>query len=255
MAWSNELFSPILYLRDLMRGTVRDDRIEKAKSRINDLLDQSIEASAQRNGKDFVISEGKVIDLSKLDVEQLRKDLKETPYKNIAIADLRTFIEEKLHALLEKNVTRLKFSEHYKAIIDNYNAGSLSTEATYEALVKFIEQMSEEEQRGHREGLSEAELELFDLLCEGKQLTLAEEKKVKLAAEELYQALLLQKNNLMVVEWYKDPQPKSRVYDLISSELNRTLPPSYGRELFNAKVNQVFNHILDQARTGIAWGA
>ena len=39
MAWSNELFSPILYLRDLMRGTVRDDRIEKAKSRINDLLD------------------------------------------------------------------------------------------------------------------------------------------------------------------------------------------------------------------------
>lgn len=59
----------------------------------------------------------------------------------------------------------------------------------------------------------------------------------------------------MVVEWYKDPQPKSRVYDLISSELNRTLPPSYGRELFNAKVNQVFNHILDQARTGIAWGA
>ena len=255
MAWSNELFSPILYLRDLMRGTVRDDRIEKAKSRINDLLDQSIEASAQRNGKDFVISEGKVIDLSKLDVEQLRKDLKETPYKNIAIADLRTFIEEKLHALLEKNVTRLKFSEHYKAIIDNYNAGSLSTEATYEALVKFIEQMSEEEQRGHREGLSEAELELFDLLCEGKQLTLAEEKKVKLAAEELYQALLLQKNNLMVVEWYKDPQPKSRVYDLISSELNRTLPPCYGRELFNAKVNQVFNHILDQARTGIAWGA
>ena len=112
-----------------------------------------------------------------------------------------------------------------------------------------------QEQRGHREGLSEAELELFDLLCEGKQLTLAEEKKVKLAAEELYQALLLQKNNLMVVEWYKDPQPKSRVYDLISSELNRTLPPSYGRELFNAKVNQVFNHILDQARTGIAWGA
>lgn len=255
MDWENELYSPIIYLRDMMRGTVRDEKLEKAKDKINELLDQSIVASEQRNGKDFVISQGKVIDLSKLDIDKLKKGLKEAKYKNIAIADLRAFIEAKLEELLSKNVTRLKFSEHYKAIIDNYNAGSLTVEATYEALVKFVEQMSNEDQRGHREGLTDEELELYDLLCDGKPLTKAEEKKVKLAAEELYQALRQQKDSLMVVEWFKDPQPQSKVYDFISGELNRTLPDCYGRELFNSKVNLIFNHILDQARTGVSWSA
>ena len=115
--------------------------------------------------------------------------------------------------------------------------------------------MSDEDQRGHREGLTDEELELYDLLCDGKPLTKAEEKKVKLAAEELYQALQQQKDSLMVVEWFKDPQPQSKIYDFISVELNRTLPDCYGRELFNSKVNLIFNHILDQARTGVSWSA
>ncbi len=51
------------------------------------------------------------------------------------------------------------------------------------------------------------ELEIFDLLCK-EHLTQEEEKKVKLAAKELYNTLLSKKKDLFVVGWQNDPQPK-----------------------------------------------
>ena len=51
-----------------------------------------------------------------------------------------------------------------------------------------MEKLRAEEERHIRQELSEAELELFDLLRK-EQLTVDEEKRVKLAAKELYSTL------------------------------------------------------------------
>ncbi len=248
--WNNPLLKVVLYLRGIIDGTVSEDHIENAKSRINSLLDQSIEAEQikESNGE-YAIVKSKVIDLSKLDFEKIRAQFKETPYKNIEISNLRVFIEEKLQAMLQKNVTRLKFSELYKNIVDRYNAGGSENEDFYEQLMKFVEKMKQEEERHFRENLSEEELELFDLLKKDK-LTNTEEQQVKLAAKKLYQTLIEKKTELLIVDWYKDEQPKLKVQTVVQNVLDQTLPSSYNRVIFKQKLDVVFNHIIDRAMTG-----
>jgi type I restriction enzyme, R subunit len=254
-SWENPLLKVILYLRGIIDGTVREDRIESAKERINELLDQSVEAGTIKDSSgEYAIVKSKVIDLSKLDIDKIREQFKNTPYKNIEISDLRIFIEEKLGAMLNRNVTRSKFSEMYKNIIDRYNAGGSENEDFYEELIKFVEQMQQEEERHIRENLTEEELEIFDLLRKEK-LTKKEEQEVKLSAKKLYETLAEMKNSLLVVDWYKDEKPKLKVQSVVQDVLDKTLPQSYDRVIFKQKLDVVFNHIVDRATTGYGFVA
>ena len=118
--------------------------------------------------------------------------------------------------MLAKNCTRRKFSERYKGIIDQYNAGGSENEDYYEKLAELIEDMKKETQRPILEGLSEEELEVYDLLIADKRLTKAEEQKVKLAAKNLYKKLTENKKKLFVVDWYKDDKPLAYVRSEVS---------------------------------------
>ena len=117
-----------------------------------------------------------------------------------------------------------------------------------------MEELRAEEERHIKEELSEGELEVFDLLRKEK-LTIEEEKRVKLAAKELYTTLLARKNELFVVGWHNDPQPKERVRSAIVNCLNSALPECYDRDIFTAKSDLVYRHIVDQAMIGYAWVA
>ena len=117
-----------------------------------------------------------------------------------------------------------------------------------------MEELKAEELRHVREELSEEELELFDLLRK-ESLSAEEEKKVKLAAKELYRTLTEKKKELFIVGWQNDPQPKARVKKEIDHILNLFLPESYEREIFAHKANAILEHIVDQAMTGYNWVA
>ena len=56
----------------------------------------------------------------------------------------------------------------YRGIIDRYNAGGSENEDYYEQLLQLIEELKTEDNRAEREGLTEEELEIFDLLIAGK---------------------------------------------------------------------------------------
>ena len=116
----------------------------------------------------------------------------------------------------------------------------------------MTEKLRAEEERHIKEELSEAKLELFDLLRK-EQLTVDEEKRVKLAAEELYNTLTEKCNELFIVGWQNDPQPKERAKGEIVYILNKFLPESYDREVFLRKSTLVFDHIVDQAITDYNW--
>lgn len=60
----------------------------------------------------------KVIDLSKIDVDQLKKEIKTAQYKAVEIEDLKAFIEQALQQMLNRNCTRQKFSQRFRNIID-----------------------------------------------------------------------------------------------------------------------------------------
>ena len=252
--WHNDKFAPISYINGLFCNLVDDEKLERAKARMAAKLDQSVSSTNEVcDGADYVIHQGKVIDLSKLNVDEIRKEITLTPYKALEIEDLRIFIEKMLEQLINKNCTRISFSERYRSIINRYNAGGSENEDYYEKLLQLIEDMKKEQSRSTDLGLEEEELEIYDLLIQDKKLTQAEEQKVKLAAKNLYQKLLAEKDNFMVVDWYKDEQPRKKVFSLIQISLNNDLPESYDRVSFVDKTNLLMNHFIDMAVQGYGW--
>jgi type I restriction enzyme R subunit len=253
--WYNEKYSLLVYMHGLFYKTIDDKKVERARNRMQQILDGSVSANGEFLSvlNQNMFNNSKVIDLSKIDVEQLRKEIRTAEYKAIEIDDLKEYIEKALQQMINKNCTRMKFSERYKSIIDTYNAGGSENEEYYEQLVKLVQELQREDNRATTEGLLEEELEIYDLLVKGKKLSKADEQKVKLSAENLFKKLMEKKQELLVVDWYKDDQPKERVRAVIEVSLNEDLPDSYDKESFNSKINLLMNHFVDMAVQGYGW--
>jgi type I restriction enzyme R subunit len=114
--------------------------------------------------------------------------------------------------------------------------------------------MKEEEDRHIREGLSEDELELYDILRKPK-MTKAEETKVKNAARRLLRRLTLEEPQVLVVDWYKERQSQEKVKSAVEEVLDSELPESYDRALFSEKSRALYQLILDYSARGLKWTA
>lgn len=253
MHWNNDKFSPLSYIHGLMHNKIDDEKIRRARNRMATVLDSSVSSNTAEDKQEFAIHGTKVIDLSKINVDELRQEIKKAVYKAIEIDDLKAFLEKALQDMINRNCTRMQFSQRFKNIIDRYNAGGSENEDYYEQLVKLLEDLKKEQERPKTEGLTEEELELYDLLVRGKKLTKAEEQKVKLAAKNLYKKLTTEKKELLVLDWYKDEQPKMKVKSAIEYALNEDLPDSYDKEVFEVKINLLLNHFIDMAVQGYGW--
>lgn len=251
----------IHYLREVIDGRADRGNLDNAKRRISQLLDDSIIAQDNEKnipqdkdnlkqaaeGPEYFIKAWKQIDLSKLDIDKLKEEYKEAPYKNIEISDLKAFISDKLEQMMDRNVTRTSFAQKLQEIIDRYNSGNATNENYFDDLVDFVEKMREEEMRATREGLTEEELEIFDLLKK-ENLTKDEEQRVKLAAKSLLHKLREDKPTILITDWYKDSQTRFQVQAAIKKVLNDTLPESYDREIYSSKCDIVFNHFIHLAQ-------
>ena len=256
--WNNDKFAPLMYLHGLFYHTIDDEKVARARWKMNQILDGSVTASQDfvnylREEPQYMIKGTRAIDLSKVDVEQLRNEIKTAKYKAIEINDLKEYIEQALEQMLNRNCTRTKFSERFKRIIDSYNAGGTQNEDYYEQLVKLLEELRQEDNRANTEGLTEEELEIYDLLIAGKKLTQDEEQKVKLSAKNLYKKLVDNRSSLLVVDWYKDEQPRAKLKYEVELSLNNDLPESYDKAAFDSKVSLIMNHFVDMAVQGYGW--
>lgn len=241
------------YLRKVVdRHVDKDEAIERVKKKLDNLLDSSVvgKGDLHENPYEYNIVNSKQIDLSKLDFSKLRAEFPEKKHKNIQFADLRELMEIKLKQMLGQNKTRGSFLERFESIIENYNSGSLSIEEAYEELVKQAEDLSEEQERAVKNGMTEEQQELFDLLKKEK-LTKEEEKNVKLAATDLLSVLFDAKNKILIQEWHKEKATQERVKNEIRKILGSSLPEKpYGREDFGKKVDLTFQHFYDLAEQG-----
>lgn len=249
------------YLRDMLDVITDQKDVAKAVQRLGELLDESVvvENAEHFRVREFraeyeIVKRGRIIDLSRIDVDKLRKELKTNPHPHIQIADLRSFIEKKLAEMLAQNKTRLAFAERFRRIVDAYNAGATSTENYYEELLAHVASLREESERHAREGLSDEELELFDLLRKDA-MTKDEEQRVKLAARHLLKRLTVDVPPVLVQDWFRDEQSKKRVRGEIETVLDADLPESYERALFKRKCDHVFDLVLDHAAHGRRWAA
>ncbi len=247
------------YLRGVVDAIVEQKDIDAVGIRVSQLLDESVvvdgTGSVQHPEIEWQITQsGKTWDLSKINFDKLKEDFRHASYKHIEIADLRAFIQRKLEQMLKENVMRSNFAQRLQRIIDAYNAGSSSADHYFAELVKFTQDLQEEAERHIREGLTEDELELFDLLKKDK-LTAEETQKVRLAAKSLLYRLREESPKVLVQDWFKDGQSKSRVRSAVEIVLNTHLPESYDRAIFTEKCNKVFDLMLDSANQGLKWAA
>ena len=245
------------YLKKVVdRNVDQDEAIERAKQKLDTLLDSSIigKGDLQKVSFQYTMDNAKQVDLSKLDFAKLRDEFPEKKHKNIQFADLRELMEIKLKQMLNQNKTRGSFLENFEKVIENYNSGSLSIEKAYEELVKQAEKLSQEQERAAKNGMSEKEQELFDLLKKDK-LTKEEEKNVKLAASALLDILFDAKNKILIQEWHKEKATQEIVKREIQKILNKDLPKSYNKKIFIEKKETVFRHFFELAEMGIGFAA
>jgi type I restriction enzyme R subunit len=124
----------------------------------------------------------------------------------------------------------------------------------FEELVRFSKALKDEAERHVREGLTEDELELFDLLKKDR-MTKDETRKVRLAAKALLTRLREASPPVLVQDWFKDSQSKRQVRSAVEEVLNAYLPETYDRKLFGEKCSNVFERIIDYASQGVKWAA
>jgi len=253
----------IHYLRGVLDSHIGSANIDRAQQRISDLLDQSVLTSDEakiRLEEDGAPSYGikgykRELNLSNLNFDKLREEFPKVVHKNIEVADLKAFIEHKLLLMLEANTTRSPFAERFQAIIDRYNSGGRITEDYLKELLEFAEKLKEEEARAIVEGLTEGELELFDLLRKDK-LTKQQEQNVKNAAKHLLKRLKEEQPKVLLQDWHKDESSKIKVKSTIEEILDTDLPQDpYGRKEFKAVCDKVFEHVFVQASMGRGWVA
>jgi type I restriction enzyme, R subunit len=249
------------YLRGIIDSIIEQKDLEAAGHRIAQLMDESLVVDSSKGfplrepTPDLeIIPRGKVWDLSKLDFCKLEEEFKQSPYKNIEIADLKAFIDHKLDQMLKRNQTRIGFLQKLLAIVDAYNAGGSTNENYFQDLMRFAQDLRDEDERHIREGLSEDELELFDLIRKDK-MTQEEVQKVRLASQSLLHRLLEESPKVLVQDWYKDTQTRNVVRSAVEEVLNAHLPESYDRILFKEKCDSVFDMMLDYAGQGRKWVA
>lgn len=230
----------------------RDDEgnLAQARDKADILIDESIVSAG------YTINSLKEINLSQVDLEKLQQRFKDSPHKNLAISDMIDFLKERLRQLLEQNVKRVDLAERLQEIINNYNTVSSDVEAFFKALKEYAERLRDEEKRAAAEGLTEEELEIFDLLFE-KDLSESDKLKVKEAAQALLQKL---KDNdtrrtTLTTDWYKNIQLQINVEKMIGDVLNKKLPASYDKPTFQQKRKAVYTHVFNVSSRGKAYWA
>jgi len=178
---------------NIIYRSLQEDR-EKADisdiiKQLHDIVDQAIETRTPVTGE-----ERSPYDISAIDFERLRKEFEHNPVKNTTTQNLRQVVENRLSLLLQKNPLRSDLQAHYQQIVADYNREKdrANIEKTFEALLKFIKELDDEEDRAIREGLDEESLAIFDLLKK-PQLSPTETRHVKEIAAELLETLKQEK--------------------------------------------------------------
>lgn len=210
--------------------------IRRVMDSVSELLDRSVGA------KEFIIrSTGgadPLIDLNRLDFEQL--SLNFAANKRTAALVFERNIKRRLTNAVRKNPTNLELAERFRRLIEDYNAGTHSLEEFLLQLKVINDELTDEEERPVREDATEAELAVFDLLTKpGPHLSEAEEQRVRGAAKKVLERV----EEKLVLDWRRRQQTRSAVRVAVGTVLDEELPEVYGPDLFDRKVDAIFDHI------------
>jgi type I restriction enzyme R subunit len=215
---------------------------------LHQIVNQAIRA--QKPGEDQ--SEGLTFDLSQIDLDKLRDEFaQKVRRKSTAIQDIREIVEQKLAEMLNQNPTRMDYYKRYQEIVADYNREKdrATVEETFARLMKLMEGLDEEQQQAAREGLSEEEKALFDLLKDKHKLSQKDREKVKQASQSLLASL---RELLEPLErWTEKEQTQAEVETFILDILYNHLPsPPFTDEDKEEVAKSIYQHVWQQSVSG-----
>ncbi|MBU3666213.1 MAG: type I restriction endonuclease subunit R [Chthoniobacterales bacterium] len=206
---------------------------------------------AQNVGEDH--AEGLTVDLSKIDFEKLREEFaKKARHPHSTLHDIRELVEKKLAAMLERNPLRMDFYKKYQSIIADYNREKdrATVEATFAELLKLAGELDEEAQRHVREGLTEEELAIFDLL-RAKKMTKKQRERVKAASKGLLSKI--RERIASMPQWSKNAATQADVQMCILDTLYASLPrPPFTEAETEQLAREVYDFVWQQSGRPVA---
>lgn len=229
----------VAYLGAMIKALRPPPDISGIMSDLDALLDDSIATEGYRIGHKPEAEA--LIDLSQIDFAALQQKFNEGK-KATETEKLKGQIEKKLEKMVRENKGRTDFLEKFQRLIEAYNASSHNLEAFFNELMAFAQNLTEEEQRAHRENLTEEELAIFDLLTQPDPvLTDKEKDEVKKVARELLAKLKAEK---LVFDWKLKTQTKADVERTIRDFFIK-LPVAYTPALKKDKRVKTYAHIYE----------
>jgi type I restriction enzyme R subunit len=188
----------------------------------------------------------KPYDISKIDFDRLRKEFERVRAKRTTVQNLKQAIEDKLQDLLTRNPLRTDYQRHFEEIVADYNREKdrVTIEKTFEALIKFVQDLGVEESRSIREGLDEETLALFDLLKK-PDLSAANIKRIKQVADELLKTL---KEEKLKIDHWRDKETtrdavRITIGDFLWSDKTGLPLGIYTDEEVKTKAEDIFKHV------------
>lgn len=212
--------------------------VSQVKKDLEDLLDKSIQAG------EYVIPQHKRIkDLSALDANALHEFFEGIENKNLEAAGLSAELEEKIKEMVQRNKKRAKFMERLKSLLDDYNRGAHDVDQLLEDLVQLAKDLTFEEARAAKEGLTEEELAIFDLLVK-ENLNPDETEKVRKTSKEVFTKL----RERLVPDWREFEPRRAAIRKIILDVLYGDLPePTYTELECDAKGIEVYNFLFEHS--------
>ncbi len=209
---------------------------------VSELLDKSVKVETRHvTGKPGEYKSGRILDLSKIDLEKLKEQFNKGRKRMLA-EQLRKAIEVRLRALYMLNKSRIDYMEKFKQLIEEYNAGSMNVEEYYKRLMEFVKSLDEEEKRALSENLNEEELSIYDLIVNPPlKITQKDILAVKKVAHDLLEKLKAEK---LVLDWRKKQQSRASVR-LCIEEILENLPPIFTTEIYRQKCGLVYQHVYE----------
>jgi type I restriction enzyme R subunit len=209
---------------------------------LHQVVDEAIDTRPAR-----VDTEAEVYDISQIDFDRLRKEFARSPAQRTTVQNLKTVIENRLQRLLMQNPLRTDFQRHYEEIVAEYNSEKdrVTIEKTFEALLRMVAAMTEEEQRAVREGLDEESLALYDLIKK-PELSPAETRQLKSVAVELLNAI---KSLIGSIDRWAEKESTrdavlGRIRDYLWSDATGLPQEHYSDEDVANRAEDVYRHVL-----------
>jgi type I restriction enzyme R subunit len=228
--------------------TAIEDNIESADvadimRKIQNVVDKSIENRIAEPSH----NEEKIIDLSGLNFVLLEQYFLKTKNKNAAVQSLKDKVEKQLKRMVERNPLTVDYYKRYQEIIDEYNRGKndVVIKETFRKLIELINSYTKEEADTKREGLTDEQKAIFDILRYGKKLEEKEKNEIKKISIELLEEL--KKDKLKVERWSEKSTTVAAVFNYVNDTLYTLLPfPKYQNDDIDVRTNLVFEHLKQQ---------